>query len=114
MKIQKTQENLLPLPNYLKELRGPGPENVLLSEITFYMNNPSVWQGKHLITKHLFFWLYCELPSFPLKFLALSHSLDQDGLIRLKCHLVLASHISQGSWMYKNEVVFLLLIVMPI
>ena len=33
-----------------------------------FLRDSFVWQGKHLITKHmLFFLLSCELPSFPLK-----------------------------------------------
>lgn len=33
----------------------------------FYQKDQSVWQGKHLITKHLLFLSSCESPSSPLK-----------------------------------------------
>lgn len=46
--------------------RGPTAKRELLTEITFFLNALSVWQDKHLITKHLLL-LPCELSSSPLK-----------------------------------------------
>lgn len=46
---------------------GDLAQKELLSEITFYLKDPSVWQGKHLIAKHFLFLLSCELPFSPLK-----------------------------------------------
>lgn len=70
IKAQKTWEAIFLtfLLNICKKLgKGPGSERALSPKITFYLNDLSVWQGKHLITKHPLFLLSCETPSSPLK-----------------------------------------------
>ena len=43
------------------------PRIKVITRDKFYLGDSSVWQDKHLITKHLLFLLSCELPSFFLK-----------------------------------------------
>lgn len=67
-------------------------EGSSLPEITFYLKDLSVGQGKHLITKRIF--LSCELLSFPLKPRRLSQSLAQGSIEASTALLTLESHMS--------------------
>ena len=62
------EEKFLPLLNYLEEFKLVFPRIRVITRDKFYLNSPSVSQGKHLITQHLlFFLLSCKLPSCPWK-----------------------------------------------
>lgn len=75
IKTKQIQEKLLPSFNCLKNLdRRCGPERkITLSEW-------SVWQDKHIITKHLLFLTFCLLFSSPLKPQCPSYFLAQGGI----------------------------------
>ena len=62
IKTQQTPETFTSPLTTLKNLdKGPSPPKELLLEINFYLKALSVWEGKHLITKHMLFLWSCEL-----------------------------------------------------
>lgn len=65
----RLQRNFCPSLNYLEEFKlEVFPRMKIISRDKFDPSGPSVWQGKHPVTKHLLlFLLLCELPSSPLK-----------------------------------------------
>ena len=69
LEILLAQEKLLSSLNYVKEskLGGVFPRIRLINRDKFYLSDPSVWQDKHLITKHLLFFSLCKMHTFPLK-----------------------------------------------
>lgn len=85
LKVIKTpwaQEKFCPFPKYLEEPKlGIFARLRVIIRDTVYVNDPSLWQGKHLISKRLFsFSRPCELPSSTLKPGPPSQSVAQDGI----------------------------------
>ena len=88
IKAPKTQEAIFItfLLNICKKLdRGLGSERALSPKITLYLDDLSVWQGKHLITKHPPFLLSWESLSSPLKTQDPILFLSSGWLISLYC-----------------------------
>lgn len=93
IKILGAQEKLLSLPLLHKRIYGGGRVNwevisriKAISRGKFYLSSPIVWQGKHLITKHLlFFLLPCEVHSSFLK----SQTLTPFLLLNSRWHIYL-------------------------
>ena len=81
---------------------------VPLPEITFYLKDLSVWQGKHLIAKHLFL-SSCELPSSPLKPQALIPFLSSGQHISFNCLICPQMSYLWGFCICKIRLVFLFL-----
>lgn len=71
-----------PSLNYLEELKwGAFLRMIIITRDKFHLSEPSIWQGKHLVTPYLLFLLLsCELTSCPWKPQAPSHSLTQVGI----------------------------------
>ena len=71
----RLRRNFCPSLNHTEESKlGVFPRIKVISRDKFYLSGPSVWQGKHLITKHLLFLSPCEVHSFPLKSLPQTRS----------------------------------------
>ena len=66
LEAQKMQEELFTSPStaWKNFNRRPGSERVIARD-NFYLNELSLCQGKHLITKHVLFSLSCELTLLP-------------------------------------------------
>ena len=74
------------------------PSKDLLQELHFIWVAPSPQQGKHLITKYLFFLLLsCGWPSYPWKMEDPSHCFAWEGIQTSFCLSVSASLLYMGS-----------------
>ena len=61
------EEKLWSSFNHTEEFKlGVFPRISIMNRDKFYLSDPSVQQGKHLITKYLPFLWSCEMHSFPL------------------------------------------------
>ena len=65
---RKLKRNLCFSLDYTERFKLEGfPRIRLISRGKFYQSDPSVWEGKHLVTKYLFFLMPCKGHSFSLK-----------------------------------------------
>lgn len=86
---------------------APGSDAELLPRDNFYQKDQSVWQGKHLITKHLLFLspVSCH-PPLPLEALGPVPSLSSEHWISLSHHSWL-----WVSWILMYTITFFLLLI---